>query len=278
MHEVEVELPDERDQQHEDDEPHRVGAQLDERHVPVGEGPQGDDLVGRPDRHAAAEGPEDVVRKLIVEREDLVVPGERAERVLGVRALRLEDVEPQVPGTEEEHREPQVAGKDDGDPPQLERLHVGKRRSHVEPRHQGEREEESVPRPEIARPSEEELQDLDRLERPCHEDRLLDDVGRPPVATLIAHTEGRIRHRSSPGSAPIRLTKPPIHDKPEIETAGRRTPGPRFSPGSRIDARSSWLRPFPGQRVQTRDSQSSMPARNPSNSSSEMGTMCSGAG
>ena len=72
VHDVEMRVADDRDgaeQQHEID---RMRLPVQQRDVAVGKGPQGHDLVGGPDGHGAARGPEHVLVHLIAEQEPRV--------------------------------------------------------------------------------------------------------------------------------------------------------------------------------------------------------------
>ena len=161
-------------------------ARVRERQQTVGEGPERDHLVGRPDRHTAGHCPEHVVPDLVAEEEGGVASRKRAGVELELRALALEHVKVQVQASIEEKYQCQVSQEHERDPAGLEAPHAGEVRCEEEPGHERNDEIGGVHRPQIAGESEQPPEHRRRPRWPGVEGREVVRMGRPPAFAPIS--------------------------------------------------------------------------------------------
>ena len=198
VHPVEVHLAHELHRRQQQHEVHRIGAEVDVGQMPVGVHPQRQRLVQRPHTAAAHQAPEHVVAGLIAKQERLVVGAEPAVVVLVALALRLLDVEPQVPGTEEQGHDRGVAQVDEDHPARLEAGHALHLRRQEQPRHDRHGHEQHVVRHQVAGKPEQPLEEPQRPRRPHEHRRRLNQFRGLPLPARVASPQIRFGHCITP--------------------------------------------------------------------------------
>lgn len=125
VHPVEVQVLPEGQDEGENDEPDRVGAEGGEGDPAVAVGPQHQDFVERPDGAAADHGPEGVVLDLVPEQESLAIGARPAGVVLEASALDAPPVEYAVQRAGDDRQHNVVAREHGPDPLELQLAEVG---------------------------------------------------------------------------------------------------------------------------------------------------------
>src|SRR5579859_6913836 len=102
MYQVEVDFMEERNQAHQQHAINGMCLPSDVRQKPICLRPQRDNFVCRPNRDRAHDRPEDIIEDLLSEQEGGVVGGEPARAIFESRFLRSLDIEPEMPGANNE--------------------------------------------------------------------------------------------------------------------------------------------------------------------------------
>ena len=194
VHQVEVDLAQQGDGEHQQREPDRMRVPGEPGHEAVGEDPERQDLVGGPDRHAAGQRPDHVVGGLAAEQEGPVVGRRPLGVVLELLPLCLADVEAQVERAEEQHGQREVAREHQRDPAGRQRPQGLDRGREVEPdadRDAGRRAGSRAAGSSGSRAASARSRPADR---PDEHRRILDRLEGMPVAPAVALAIAGIVH------------------------------------------------------------------------------------
>ena len=105
MNGIKMEITDQRDQAHHQNEIDRMLADRNIGDQVIGIEPHRDHFIGRPDGNGTEHGPKQIIKQLIAKEEDWIVTRQPFVGVFPIGALRFFCIEPKVPSTGNKHNE-----------------------------------------------------------------------------------------------------------------------------------------------------------------------------
>jgi hypothetical protein len=154
----------------------------------VGIGSQRQNLISRPNRNSAGNSPKQIVVKLVVEQKYRTVARQPFAGMFEIGALRLDNVEPQMPSPGNQHEQNKIANEDLSNPAEVESFHHFHGRCKIQSSEDRHCNIDQPPGQKISRTSKQPLQNRKGFKRPFENGRILQGFIVLPIAPFIAFT------------------------------------------------------------------------------------------